>query len=139
MPAGKGLQLPVNVLVVMIVAIIALAGVLSLFLGGYNQPSGTVGLEGARNAGCTQLLSSGKCSDANAPTFIGIKNYDANEDGRTFQTSVQAAANGDSLAALCVNKYAADVTNMVRTCNIRVCGCPESAEIPPAGGGGGGP
>jgi hypothetical protein len=59
----KGLELPVNILVIIIIAIIVLLAVVALFLGGYTGV-GVIDSAGAKTKACGVIVNSG-CS-ANA-------------------------------------------------------------------------
>ncbi|MFH1473431.1 MAG: hypothetical protein ABIE55_00920 [Candidatus Aenigmatarchaeota archaeon] len=73
----KGIELPINVLIVVIIAVIVLFGLISLNSSGWSPFSETVSLESARTYYCKKLLL--KCdSDVN---LIEMDNFDADMDG----------------------------------------------------------
>lgn len=127
---NKGIQLPTNMLVVLALGIIVFFALLLFFLNNYGQPGGTVSLESAKTDACTRLLSSGQCSSTSAPSQILVYGYDANNNGNLND--------GDNLEELCRNYYAADLSDIITTCSIRVCNCPENSKPRIIGGGGGG-
>lgn len=88
----KGVSLPINVLVIVVLALIVLLAILALFYGVW-KPEG-ITLEAAKNNACNMLLSTG-CND---PSTIVVRDFDADRNG-------EANSAGDTLLALCENWY----------------------------------
>jgi hypothetical protein len=117
----KGLSLPINVLVIVVVAVIVLLGVVALYFGGFSPFSAAIGVEGAKNDACGRLVRL-RCVD---PGSINITNFDANMDGNIVPGTESSfpstcAGGNDNLARLCICYYN-------RTTNAdckRLCGCP---------------
>jgi len=89
----KGISLPTEVVVVVVLAVVVLIAILALFTGVFNPSVQGISLEAAKNLACQSLLSTGCDSSTN----IRIENFDANKDGK-----LDAA---DTLAELCKNYY----------------------------------
>ncbi|MBU5575367.1 MAG: hypothetical protein QXF15_03460 [Candidatus Aenigmatarchaeota archaeon] len=114
----KGIELPINILVIIAMAVIVLLGLSALYMGGFGQGAGGIGLESAKSAACQQLLRSGQCGNAGYPGTIKTPGFDANKDGNLDDK--------DTLQALCENYYGCSGKtgyDFVECCNKRVCGC----------------
>lgn len=127
----KGIELPVNALIIIILAVLVLLGILALYAGVWSPSSGGVNLESAKNNACQMLASTNCQSD---PATILISNFDANKNGQqkdTSQTPDKSTAwdyaahcglgksTGDNLATLCLCYYN---KSDVASCRI-LCGC----------------
>lgn len=119
----KGLSLPINVLVIVVIAIIVLLGVVAIYFGGFSPFSSAISVEGAKNAACGELV---RKNCAVNPGAIVIQNFDANNDtninpgSEATLTALACNAGSDNLGRLCACFYS-------RTTNIdckRLCGCP---------------
>jgi len=140
----KGAELPINIIVLIVIALIVLIGILALYLGIWQPGTSAIGLEGAKNNACQVLINSG-CDDL---TTVSINNFDAdrdgvmNEAGSYINTGIlpdvdacSATANpnsGDNLYMLCKCWYGADEARCKQ-----ICMCTGSGGG--GGGGGGGP
>ncbi len=121
----KGIELPINVLVIVAVAVIVLLGIVALFMLGFS-PFGTIsGQESYKNAACTELTRGG-CTDN--PNEIQV-NFDANKDDVvcTQSSADYSATTGkcgtapiDTLQDLCTNFYRAPTQTECK----RLCACP---------------
>ena len=114
----KGIELPINTLIILALAVIVLIVVLFFFLGVWRPGISTVSVEAAKNNACQTLVSLG-CVD---PTIVTINNFDANNNGRNDATSgwdFDGNAGGDNLGALCDNYY---FKNDINSCK-ELCGC----------------
>ncbi|MBU3904560.1 MAG: hypothetical protein KJ906_00215 [Nanoarchaeota archaeon] len=135
----KGMELPINLLVVVAVSVIVLLGVVALFLAGFNQDAFTSASGDAKSAACSQLVGGGCTKSTNQ---IMITNFDADKDaveetattsgtngldpGTGWQTAtiwtksnLDDAVDNDNLAALCYNYYN---INTEANC-AALCGC----------------
>jgi len=104
----RGIELPINVLVIIMLAVIVLIAVLALYFGGFVQPASSMSLESARQQACTQLIQKGLCGDKAGPLMIPIKNFDANKDGKLEYAEFVTGSGiylGDNLSQLCINYF----------------------------------
>jgi len=63
----KGVELPINILVVVAIAVIVLLGLVALYFIGFNPFSVSAGLEAIKNDGCRQLMNQNPpCTDITA-------------------------------------------------------------------------
>jgi hypothetical protein len=107
----KGVELPVNVLIIVVLALIVLLAIIALFFGVWNPTQITA--EAAKNSACYTLLSTG-CED---PERIATDNFDANNDGVVNEY--------DTLQELCENYYGIDPSSpdRINDCKKIVCRC----------------
>jgi len=109
----KGIELPINILVVVAVAVIVLLGVVALYFSGFMGPAGIMSQESAKQKYCALVMRSPDgCSGGTSLASIAISDFDANRDGEiTYGTTwdwdasplacgTNAVANEDNLAAL---------------------------------------
>ena len=104
----KGMELPVNVLIILVISVIVLVAVIAIL---YNNTTGSktfVDVGVARDNTCQQLLSMGCYLEPNA---FQVHDFDANMDG-SIDTS-------DTLMDLCINYF--QITNPA-DCKA-MCGC----------------
>jgi hypothetical protein len=132
----KGIELPINVLIIVAVAIIVLIAVVAMFFPAWRNASGTVTSDVAKSAACQLLIERG----CNVETkYITIKNFDADKDG-TYGTidatsnwgwnpislcmnTLHTGASGDNLASLCACYYSiGSGTDPESVCK-ELCGC----------------
>jgi uncharacterized membrane protein len=125
----KGMELPVNTLIIVVIALVILLAILALFFGVWPSVQG-VSLEAAKNNACQILTSTGCTAD---PITIKVNDFDADKDGNygTAETGTtwtwgnscdpSRAADGDNLAALCACYYFITTDAL---CTSDVCGCP---------------
>ncbi|MDI6606666.1 MAG: hypothetical protein QME65_05960 [Candidatus Omnitrophota bacterium] len=105
----RGITLPVNVIVILVLAVLVLVGVLGLYMSGWMGPAGGVSVEAAKIAACREFVSKG-CVGSTAD--ISVTNFDADNSG--------AYDAGDTLQALCANYYNAPGETACKD----LCGCP---------------
>jgi len=94
----KGIELPINILIIVAIAVIVLIAVIAMFYPAFNSGSSTVGLETAKTQACRSLVVGLKCNTTIALNTIRVDNYDVNGNG-----FVNEAA--DNLDNLCDLKY----------------------------------
>jgi hypothetical protein len=117
----RGIELPINTIIIVVLAILVLAAVAGLFGGSFTPGSGTITVEGAKNNACQKLLSMG-CSGVSLGS-ITVKDFDANKDGKlnpgticytdgsgfyncvSPYGSVSATGTQDNLYTLCVKHF----------------------------------
>lgn len=110
----KGIELPINVLVVVAVAVIVLIGMVALYMAGFFPFQKGIGSDAAKNAACNKLLRQNNCAiDTNT-----IKvNFDADNDG-------VIGGGGDTLENLCINYYGCTGSDTDKEiCCKKLCGC----------------
>jgi len=124
----KGMELPINTLIVIVVAITILLAVIAIFFRVYNPSVNGINLETAKSNAC-QMLSSLQCSVDTST--IQVSNFDADDDGTKdpgtgFVFGVNedckdvVGLEKDNLAALCKCYYGIPNEN---GCKKTVCGC----------------
>ena len=133
----KGVELPINILVVVAIAIIVLLGLVALYFVGYNPFASVASLEGIKNDACRQYVQGHNCGqDGTVVTDILVTNFDANGDGTisgvaTFGAwgvatnceatrGLAAITSADNLASICQCQYGRGTEADCR----KLCGCP---------------
>lgn len=127
----KGVELPINVLVIVVIALIILLALIGLFYGVWGPGSSGLNLEGTKNSACQMLVSTG-CSDSES---IHVSDFDADKDGQ-FDHGTQARHDSpcneldlnsrDNLFMLCKCWYnigGATNDELDRECRTRICHC----------------
>ncbi len=114
----KGVELPINILVVVAVAVIVLLGVVALYFSGFVTPAGVMSSEAAKEAGCTRVMRNPNgCITVDPSTILldgtvtGLPAFDANDDA--------SITNADTLLALCDNYFGVAAAGDCR----KLCGC----------------
>jgi len=131
----KGIELPINVLIIVVIALIILLALIGLFYGVWTPGSSGLNLEGAKNSACQMLVSTG-CGDSRS---ILVNDFDADKDGQFEGLSNNGDRSkcgsitpdpgmGDSLFMLCVCWYnIGDIGDLLddidRECRTRICHC----------------
>lgn len=134
----KGVELPINVLIIVAVALIVLLALVALYFTGFNPFTGAVGLESIKNDACRTLAQLNRCQAE--PRDVTIEDFDADLDdsmdpgrGIGAPNPVEEPADcpddtapgltGDNLHTLCVCWYNLNLTNNIGACKA-MCGCP---------------
>jgi hypothetical protein len=100
----KGIELPINVLIIIAVAVIVLIAIVAMFYPAFTSGSGTVTLDVAKSQACRALTASSCLVD---PSKININNFDANKNGTINpglgdgSPTCGVTASGDNLWTLC--------------------------------------
>jgi len=83
----KGMELPVNTLIVVIIAIIVVISVIYLFTSVWQQSSYGIALDSAKNSGCQRYISLGQCGigDGLDISIQGITCDDLTMPGTTIE------------------------------------------------------
>ena len=106
----KGIELPVNVLVIVAIAVIVLLGLVALFMGGFGGFAGNVEVTNAWSNACGNVLSScGSNHASDSITPVGVGGVQVN----TFGTLCTALGRNST----------EDANTAKNGCNQR-CGCP---------------
>lgn len=78
----KGVELPINVLVIVAIAVIVLLGLVVLYFIGFNPFSGSISLTSLKNAGCSNFTLNYDCGRRTVTSTTGIflpaNNYNLN-------------------------------------------------------------
>jgi hypothetical protein len=109
----KGIELPINILVIVAIAVIVLLGMVALYFAGWSPFSGSLSYEAVKNTACAELVRTG-CGDT---TQIITTGFDVDGSGT-------AGDSGDTLQLLCETYYG--VTSGDQVACRTVCGCPIS-------------
>jgi|WetSurMetagenome_2_1015567.scaffolds.fasta_scaffold677090_2 hypothetical protein len=130
----KGIELPINVLIIIAVAIIVLIAIVALFYPNFKNSSITVNSDIYKSSAC-QIMIDRQCTPS--PKDIAISNFDANKDEKqvagstwTFGASGTkcgtASTGNDNLASLCACYYSIGLSGTdadgILACK-RLCGC----------------
>jgi hypothetical protein len=118
----KGIELPINVLVIIVIAVIVLLGIIAVYFTGWTPYAQSSGVDAVKNAGCRMVVYN--CSiDLDTILFdgsmAGLPVYDVNGDGNLCPADT-ACTSGveDDLEALCRIHYDADEIECAK-----ICGC----------------
>jgi hypothetical protein len=128
----KGVELPINTMVIVVLAVIILLALVAMYFSGFGPFSTAVGLEGVRGDACRRLVQENGCRVSTST--IGISDYDANKNNKMGTTEINtgwtwgtggsvcgqfAAGDGDNLASLCNCTYGLTTETACRG----LCGC----------------
>ena len=104
----KGIELPINVLIIVAVALVVLLAIIAIYFSGFNPFSGAMNIEAAKNEACRRLVQENRCGGTPAGIIITDLDFSYNGD-------VQ-----DTLDELCQ-----DVFNTANDAKCKqMCGCP---------------
>lgn len=107
----KAIELPINALIIIVLAVIVLIAVIALFYTGIIGPREAVSAQTALNNACMKLLTYNCNSETKT---IAVNNFDADKDGTVGDVGIwtwgdacnpSPAADGDNLASLCACYY----------------------------------
>lgn len=120
----KGLDLPVNMIVIIAIAVLVLVVIAAFFTAQTGGGFGNIALEEAFNRGCATWRSTYNCA---SPTFT-VSGY-----------SLPGQTGPASFSAICAQKVGGAQggvvdQNAINQCR-KLCGCPESTIVIPTGGG----
>jgi len=125
----KGVELPINVLVIVAIAVIVLLGLIALFMGVFGPTTGQINMVTIKQTACGEMLS--------LPNGCGVATTD-----QIINIDIPFDVNGDSeignnnLLGLCVYHYGcdegvegisanADELKAETLCCKRICACPQ--------------
>jgi hypothetical protein len=109
----KGVELPINILVIVAIAVIVLLGLVALYFVGFNPFSTAAGIEGIKNDACRELVQKYNCNPS-----AGLASIPVNMDVDGADNTIDIAT--DNLSSLC-NKYYSRTS--ITQCKA-LCGCP---------------
>lgn len=115
----KGLSLPINLIVILAIAVMILVIVSAWFVGVFTTQQLTAADEDAFRSGCQRLRLDYSC--AVSPTEIKIRGY------RPYANSL---AEGDTLLTACIRKFP-EVGRDENACKVK-CDCMLISPRPPA-------
>jgi len=121
----KGLELPINTLIIIVLAMVILLAILAMLYGVWTPGSAGLTLESAKNSACQMLMSTG-CRDA---SMIMVYNFDADRDGEFDPGEGGGNCNDpsdptaqDNLYTLCKCWYSEPNE---QNCREEICNCPK--------------
>jgi hypothetical protein len=127
----KGVELPINTIVIVVIALAILLALIALFFGVWTPGSSGITLDAAKNNACHMLVSTG-CRDAKQ---INVRDFDADKDGildtgssgtRTLVCVDGEAGGNDNLFMLCKCWYGitgTDDPSLNLNCRRDICNC----------------
>jgi hypothetical protein len=136
----KGVELPVNALIIVIIGIVVLLALVALFFGVYNPGRGSMELDAVKNSACSTFVSMGCVS----PKEVLTNNFDADKDGVIKPQPNQpvgledcsvpnGGGPGDNLYMLCKCWYGADFNACRSVCMCGNRGDPSTSTCPGSG------
>jgi hypothetical protein len=120
----RGVELPINVIIIIVICLIVLLAIVALFFGVWNPGKGTLTLEAAKNNACQMLVSMG-CNQY--PESISISDFDADKSDSGGCSFGGSSVSGDNLDSLCKCWYNLNS----ESCKTTLCGCGTS-NLPPS-------
>lgn len=120
----KGVELPINVLVIVAIAVVVLLGLIVLYFVGFNPFSGGVSLTGLKNAGCAAFTIQYDCGNRISDAALSDKGCGTDKTcfidlpANSYLTGTEA--NSNTLLKLCQQELGAPTDADCK----RVCGCP---------------
>ena len=106
----KGVELPINILVIVAVAVIVLLGLIALYFSGFLGPAGTITAQTAKGKYCAMVTQNPNGCEYLASggvdlSLIQVTEFDANQDGtinagNTFVWADACRTKTDNLIAL---------------------------------------
>ena len=77
----KGISLPINVVVILVIAIIVMLGIVIFFTGGFSGSSSGLNCESMLRTGCTQFTLRGGCEEDSTLTNNDVSDMKNLVDG----------------------------------------------------------
>jgi len=113
----KGIELPINTLIIIVIAILVLITLISLYFSASGSSSSTVSLEAATKATCLKVNPT-LCNNGKYNGFqprATVDNFDANKDGKINDFTPNSGwltsyCIDDNLETLCGFYYGCDLT-----------------------------
>jgi len=129
----KGLELPINALIIIVLAVIVLISIILLFTTGIKLPQNVITAQTALSNACLLLYNNFNC--AKSTNSIVLNDFDADQDGSvgTLETgsgwtwgdscNPSPPADGDNLASLCACYFQVSGSGAEANCK-KLCECP---------------
>lgn len=105
----KGIELPINILVIVAVAIIVLLGIVALFFSTWTTGTSTIDLNSVKNRACGAVNGNCDRDPANIAIFPAYKN-------------ANPSITSENLRELCENEYGIATDDSDQECLNIVCG-----------------
>ena len=121
----KGMELPVNTLIILVIAIIVLIAIVAFFWGVYDPSKQGMNLETAKTNACMMLNNLGCGVDTST---IAISGFDANKNGVLGDLGADGVCTqggGDNLHMLCKCYYGISGNSEEEDCKTVICNCPK--------------
>ncbi|MFH0929454.1 MAG: hypothetical protein V1818_03805 [Candidatus Aenigmatarchaeota archaeon] len=78
----KGIELPINILVIVAVAVIVLLGLVALYFSGFMGPAGVMNAQATKQKYCASIMNNPMgCQGGVYTSSIQINDFDADKDG----------------------------------------------------------
>jgi hypothetical protein len=120
----KGIELPINVLIIVAVAIIVLIAVIAMFYTPVNAGGNSVSLDVAKSQACRSLVIGYNCKDLGGTTPASTTTLQTIKvDGFDVKDKITGADVADTLMNLCEKNYNIGSTD-APSCR-KMCGCAE--------------
>jgi len=125
----KGIELPINILIIVAVAVIVLIALIAMFYPAFSGGSNVVSLDIAKAQACRSLAEGNKCSTSVNLVDIYVYGFDADKDGSNDPGNgafpiplpnppCPTASANDNLLVLCVCHF-----NIGSPDCRKMCGC----------------
>ena len=96
----KGIELPINILVIVAVAVIVLLGIVALYFAGFLGPAGTMTQQSAKSKYCALVVRHPQgCTYGVGLNTVLISDFDANKDGTLSSGNIWCFGVGDPVPA----------------------------------------
>ena len=124
----KGLELPINALIIIVVAVIVMIALIAMFYPAFLSGSSTVTLETAKSQACKALVEGNNCNTTQAVLWnIYVYGFDADKDGTNNPgpntgANCQTSTSQDNLYMLCKCHFQIDPATDASSCR-KLCGC----------------
>jgi len=113
----KGIELPVNILIIIAIAVIVLIALIAMFYPAFTSGGKTVSLDVARSQACRSLVEGYSCITTATLANIMVNKFDVDKDGSVNDIGTSDA--DDNLDNLCLTWYQTADDGMCR----KMCGC----------------
>ncbi len=120
----KGVELPLNTVIIIAILLLVLLGALSLWMIGWGGQAPGIDVEAVKTKACAELIRRGCDTD---PMLIGV-NFDADQNGQAIpriscDRSCGPGASCDNLRTLARCWFGCPDLTIVQ-CAKKLCGCP---------------
>ena len=118
----KGIELPINALIIIVVAVLVLLGIVALWMSGWGGGSQGVTIEAAKASGCAALMrDAAGCTSVDPATIL----YDGGTTSKSafkFDVKSDGDTTNDNLQVLCDTYYGTSGATKASDCR-KICGC----------------
>jgi L-asparagine transporter-like permease len=113
----KGLSLPIEMIVIIAVAMLVLVVISAFFMGGVSGPTNQINIENAFSTGCNSLRAQGCSNIMSSINVPGFKQY-----GNGLTTTTKISEYNVNMDLVCQLKFGLGKEEQCRV----ACGCPVS-------------